>query len=167
MWLSSKPVPRILIPRSLVDELGEISDTARPLETGGFLCGARRGRDLEVTSRTLAGVVDIASPVSFERRSPHHAREIAALWGQSSGHLALIGDWHSHPVGDGTPSSTDKKAWRLLVQVMASAGVALIVSPAGLRVLYLRWSRLGSRVIEYSEIYSDESDLIYGLDRNV
>lgn len=164
MRLSSKTEPRILISKSLASELAAVSDAARPLETGGFLFGARRGCDLEIAGRTLAGDLDIASPVSFERRSTHHAREIAAQWGRSKGHIALIGDWHSHPVGAGAPSSTDRKAWRRLVQVMSSNGVAIIFSPAGMRVLYLRRSRLASQVVEYSEIYADESDLIFGLE---
>lgn len=97
-----------------------------PCETGGFLIGERRGPHIQVTGLTQQGSGDIATSTSFERNCPSHRDTIHRAWRCSDGMQSLVGDWHSHPLGSATASSTDVSAWRTLARTARKPIIGLI-----------------------------------------
>lgn len=106
----------VLIPKQVVTAVQAASAKHYPLETGGFLIGLRRGQHIEVTGLTHQAEGDIATRLSFERAGPAHRDHIHAAWSKSAEAETLVGDWHSHPNGSRTASSTDRRAWRKLAR---------------------------------------------------
>ncbi|MEO1321915.1 MAG: Mov34/MPN/PAD-1 family protein [Pseudomonadota bacterium] len=152
---------RILIPKAISNQIQIERQRAHPLETGGFLNGMRRGADIEITGLTTASPGDLASFNHFERRSAHHRQQLAKSWAVSKGLVSLIGDWHSHPVGNGVASNLDKKGWKKLVRAMRAHGVGLIATAETLQVYHLRAPSLRSTTELFKLTEATESDLVY------
>jgi len=104
----------VSIPKSLIAELVTARSENLPYETGGFLLGQRSAGDIEIVSATRQGRDDKATPSSFERNDPSHHLIAFDRWKRDAGRTGYAGDWHSHPTGDGSPSSTDRRAWSTL-----------------------------------------------------
>lgn len=154
----------IVVSRSLVDEIQRRREVALPLETGGFLLGARRGRHLEITEATFQGLGDIAKRTSFERLSGQHQRDASRAWSEGNGLVGLIGDWHSHPTGDAKPSETDRWAWAALTKSIRSTGIGLIAATGGISLFGIAQSRWRLTVSRAVLIESDQNDLVYALE---
>src|SRR5579871_1784012 len=120
----------LLVPNRLLKEMRTERSLALPNETGGFLVGKRRGEFIEVTDISTQGPDDCATPWSFDRSDAKHAREISGAWKSSAGSVGLVGDWHSHPFGDGSPSKQDRGAWKAIVTATRSDCVGLIFGDA-------------------------------------
>lgn len=87
-------------------------------EAGGLLIG-------RLISGTADVVVDRATgPVPSDRRSRFYfvrarrpAQEaVDAAWASSAGTQNYIGDWHTHPEDDPSPSCIDRRDWRQIVR---------------------------------------------------
>ncbi|WP_162177019.1 Mov34/MPN/PAD-1 family protein [Hyphomonas jannaschiana] len=152
---------RVLVQRAILERIEQERRTAHPLETGGFLEGYRRGRDIEITGLTVASSHDRASPVSFERCSLHHQQHLLASWRRSSGLISLVGDWHSHPAGQGAPSWTDRRAWARLIRSMHGDGVALIATAQGVRIFFLTALVKHKMASELLPIEETEHDCVF------
>ena len=153
--------PSILLPRSLFDALVDQRTLRQPRETGGFLLGVRRGPHLEITHHTAQGWSDIATRSSFERRGAHHQRDAEAIWRRTVGEVGLIGDWHTHPVGSAEPSETDRRAWRQLLARQQLTGVGMILSPAEVRMFWLRRGLASVQVTEAPLQFDEDDDLVF------
>jgi integrative and conjugative element protein (TIGR02256 family) len=89
-------------------ELEAESDRYRPRETGGILLGvAGPGKgEWEVTGLIGAGPRAKRERHRFTPDGPWQRAEIAERYARSAGAVAYLGDWHSHPAGNG-PSNLD------------------------------------------------------------
>src|SRR5690606_3672874 len=71
--------------------------------------------DIEVLTATRQGPGDKATPYSFDRNDDEsHVRIAMDRWKMDEGRTSYVGDWHSHPSGDASPSGKDRKAWSIL-----------------------------------------------------
>lgn len=86
-------------------------DTAAP-EAGGILLGYRRGEHLHVIDATLPQAEDHSSRFQFTRAKQPHQDIALARWEESSGTIDYLGDWHTHPEGNPSPSGLDASEWR-------------------------------------------------------
>jgi len=120
-----------VVPRRVLENMQVQRALHLPMETGGFLLGLRRGRHLEVTEHTTEQKGDISTHFSFTRSSDLHAERTRSAWRQSEGYVGLVGDWHSHPVGDGAFSTTDTRAWTALCKATSHWVVGIIVGDQG------------------------------------
>ena len=155
---------RVLLPRSVLNALDDQSRTAHPLETGGFLQGLRHGDDIEITDFTAAAPGDKATRTSFERRSHHHQTKLTSSWQKSDGVTSLVGDWHSHPAGAGTPSRTDLRAWAKLLRAIRLDGAALILTRNRIRVFWLKKRFRTATITELQIVYQNSDDLVFGFE---
>ncbi|MDD2776789.1 MAG: Mov34/MPN/PAD-1 family protein [Gallionella sp.] len=85
-------------------------------ESGGILLGLRRGAHFEVTSATAPTQFDKQSRFHFKRDSIGHSTIATEAWKRSGGYITYIGEWHTHPEHNPTPSSIDLQAWRELTR---------------------------------------------------
>jgi integrative and conjugative element protein (TIGR02256 family) len=148
----------VLLPRQIVTAVQSASAKHRPLETGGFLIGLRRGQHIEVTGLTEQGYADIATRISFERADSTHRDYVHAAWSKSDALETLVGDWHSHPNSSGAPSSTDRRAWRKLARNVNQSVLGLIESGDSVPSVYLAtkssyWSAIELLPSEQGEDY--------------
>ena len=80
-------------------------------ESGGILLGYRRGSHLHVTEATTPRESDKASRTRFFRSSAPHQRAALARWRGSGGTMDYVGEWHTHPECNPTPSTIDMRGW--------------------------------------------------------
>lgn len=81
-----------------------------PLETGGVLLGTRddeSGQDIIATELVGAGPNARRERRGFTPDGPWQREQIAKRYEASGRTLAYLGDWHSHPHGNG-PSDLDR-----------------------------------------------------------
>jgi integrative and conjugative element protein (TIGR02256 family) len=147
-------IPYVLLAKTVVDQVRRERLDRLPKETGGFLIGLRRGPHIEITDLTHQGPEDYSSHTSFERRDPKHRKKILASWRASDSTKSIVGDWHSHPYGAPEPSATDRKAWKILAQVVDRPVIGLIESGSSMPGVFLavrRGLRFGVRLEKVEE----------------
>jgi len=84
--------------------------THYPMEFGGFLIGSYSAEgNVALIDRVLLPQLFRSSPVAFERHSSGLEVELERLYALPEP-LFYIGEWHTHPDGPTTPSSTDRSA---------------------------------------------------------
>ena len=108
-------------------------------EAGGILMGYRRGPHTHVTEATVPTTRDVQRRFGFFRHATHHQRVALRRWKESGETLDYVGEWHTHPEDDPSPSSIDLKHWRDIAQVSSRPMVFLIVGR------WSNWSGVGLR----------------------
>lgn len=118
---------------------------ATDFEAGGVLLGKRRGRHFDVTHLTVPFPTDVRTRTAFNRESSGHQSEASALWTSSGREIGYLGEWHSHPEQDPSPSNIDIRQWEKASTEMIDGlpFLAVIVGDVNLSVSI--WQR-GSRV---------------------
>lgn len=91
-------------------------------ESGGILLGSWRSNTssidegtlfhAEVTDNTVPSEEDCQKRFSFLRQSFHHVEYAFSLWKRSNREVSYIGEWHTHPEDNPTPSKTDISQWK-------------------------------------------------------
>ena len=81
-------------------------------EAGGVLIGERRGPHLVVTNISEPGSADKRSRCRFDRKSKHHQKLIDESHSISRGKLQYLGEWHTHPERNPSPSQLDLASWK-------------------------------------------------------
>lgn len=88
---------------------------SRAPEAGGILMGYRRADHLHIVDATVPGPRDTGTRVSFRRDDLSHQRQASVQWRDSNGYLDYLGEWHTHPEINPSPSGTDRRAWQEIV----------------------------------------------------
>ncbi|WP_200768985.1 Mov34/MPN/PAD-1 family protein [Vibrio nigripulchritudo] len=83
-------------------------------EQGGTLIGEWRKQHMRVTGITRPQPQDKASRFSFERCGRTHSKLIRKHWKESGENINYLGEWHTHPELNPTPSGIDKRNWKQL-----------------------------------------------------
>ena len=105
----------ILVEGRVLDVISTYCQNSRgKCEAGGTLMGYRSGRHLHVLHATVPMPLDKRSRISFDRLDPGHQREVTRAWEESQGRVDYLGDWHTHPQLNPSPSITDYTEWAKL-----------------------------------------------------
>ena len=83
-------------------------------ESGGILLGFRRERHLHVTDATVPLGTDSRSRTHFYRSAEPHRQAAHARWQESGGIIDYVGEWHTHPELNPSPSTIDRRGWELI-----------------------------------------------------
>lgn len=123
---------RILIEGSVIDLVSHYrqQETKTP-EAGGILLGYRRDTHLHVVSATPPQQGDRRARHCFHRRDPLHHMTAVDQWKSSGSTIDYLGEWHTHPEGDPSPSSLDISEWRKICRTRQECMVFLIVGNVG------------------------------------
>ena len=83
------------------------------LEAGGVLLGRliEGSLDVVVDEITTPGPADERSRYAFKRSRKSAQPRVTQAWSESAGTRIYLGDWHSHPEDEPTPSSVDRRDW--------------------------------------------------------
>jgi len=104
----------VVISSPVIETLTSYIQSGDREEAGGMLLGYRRGDHLEVTHATEPTKYDIRKIFSFKRNSNTHTEIANKAWSDSKGHICYIGEWHTHPEDNPTPSGVDIREWKKL-----------------------------------------------------
>lgn len=129
-----KPLPfrpsgaMLLVEPQLLERLAAFRqmETSAP-EAGGILMGYRRGPHTHVTEATVPTSRDVRRRFGFFRHATHHQRVALRRWKESGETMDYVGEWHTHPEDDPSPSAVDLRHWREIAQGSTRPMVFLIV----------------------------------------
>lgn len=77
-------------------------------EAGGILLGRVYRDEVTIERVTTPSRRDKAARFWFNRDVPSAQERVTAAWQESGGILIYLGEWHTHPESQPTPSSTDR-----------------------------------------------------------
>lgn len=132
IWHIPKIDSKVLVEIHVVSLLGEYKQNinSKP-ESGGILLGYRRGEHLHVVQATTPQKNDVASRCSFTRKDPFHQSAALAKWHESGETLDYLGDWHTHPEYEPSPSRVDFEGWEQLMTRFEKPFVFMIIGITG------------------------------------
>jgi integrative and conjugative element protein (TIGR02256 family) len=109
---------RLIYLHDKVDNLIQSFWQLRPddLEAGGILIGKRRGQHLEITVASPPQADDKRSRCKFVRSPTGHQEIADERWVASEGEENYLGEWHTHPEVNATPSELDLREWKKLAR---------------------------------------------------
>lgn len=84
-----------------------------PLETGGLLLGYKADNgEIVVTNVTVSGPEAIHRETQFVPDYSYDQSAVEKIFNSTNGVSNYLGDWHTHPNGNGCLSRCDKRAMR-------------------------------------------------------
>lgn len=118
----------ILVKSSVLDLICAYrQDSRKKHEAGGTLMGYRSDQHLHVLYATAPMPLDKRSRISFERLDPGHQLAVTKAWKESQGRVDYLGDWHTHPQLNPSPSGIDYTEWAKLGSTLNKPLLFLIV----------------------------------------
>jgi integrative and conjugative element protein (TIGR02256 family) len=103
---------QVLLESTVLSQFGNyLQTTATKPEAGGILLGFRRNAHLHVVEATAPQPNDRRSLFSFLRRDKYHMITAVNFWQSHSETGDYLGEWHTHPEVNPTPSAHDMSEW--------------------------------------------------------
>jgi integrative and conjugative element protein (TIGR02256 family) len=149
----------VLLEKSVLARMTTVAADARfRHEVGGILLGSYRGRHLHIVDMTGPQAGDRGSRTRFHRTPKGHQAYARSLWRRSKGHVTHIGEWHSHPEPQPSPSLIDRASWVQTRQEQRRALAFVIIGNRG----HGLWSvaELGA-ICALALIDEDDDGLLY------
>lgn len=92
-----------------------------PQETGGILMGYHdMNEDVVVTNVIGPGPRGVHSPTTFKPDYAWQRGEVARVYEEQNRFVTYLGDWHTHPASDPTPSDRDRQTLRAIARSRAA-----------------------------------------------
>jgi integrative and conjugative element protein (TIGR02256 family) len=115
----------VIMPTVLEQLLSHRQLTICSQEAAGVLIGEARGSHLIIRELSEPGEGDIRSRHAVDRRGKHHQTAVDDAFARSGGALQYLGEWHTHPENNPSPSPKDLNSWRK--GLPANDGAVLII----------------------------------------
>ncbi|PTQ86790.1 Mov34/MPN/PAD-1 family protein [Agitococcus lubricus] len=125
-------------------------DLYKQSEACGILLGERRGNSLRVTHATEPYKTDQRTPTYYQRNTSGHQDVVNYLHQQSHGAIQYLGEWHTHPQLEATPSSTDYQEWARTTQLSRFRYTQLIFFIAGIKSDWL--GSIDNQVLSFGKL---------------
>lgn len=90
----------------------QVNDT--DTEAGGLLLGSVHGTNILIEQATIPTKWDKRLRYLFERLPYGHEAIALTQWTESRGTIRYLGEWHTHPENDPSPSGIDRYEWNIL-----------------------------------------------------
>lgn len=81
-------------------------------EAGGILLGYRRGNHTQIIDLTVPTKRDVQRRFAFFRHATDHQVAATRHWKESGETMDYVGEWHTHPEDDPSPSGVDLRNWK-------------------------------------------------------
>ncbi|WP_157275116.1 Mov34/MPN/PAD-1 family protein [Dechloromonas agitata] len=99
-------------------------------EAGGIFLGYRRGIHLHIVQATTPQPRDRRMRYRFDRYDQFHQAIASKQWEESDGTVDYVGEWHTHPEVNPSPSSLDISEWGKIHRTRQFPMIFLIVGLA-------------------------------------
>lgn len=123
-------------------------------ESGGILLGYRRDSHLHVVDATTPQPDDRCMRFRFFRRDPYHQQFALSKWRLSGSTLDYIGEWHTHPETDPTPSSLDFSEWE---KICGARKINMVFLVSGWTGNFWLGVGRGQHIVKADEVTSEEN----------
>ena len=120
-----------------------VQEREKSSEAGGILLGHVRGTHLEILEATEPSFWDRRFRYFFERMPYRHQGIDRRRWSASNGFIRYIGEWHSHPQDQSSPSSIDPHEWQLLAKGRCDRRALLSLIVGRMICILNTWMQLG------------------------
>jgi integrative and conjugative element protein (TIGR02256 family) len=147
---------RIKIAREAHDTiLGFTQSAPKSKEAGGVLMGRfiKEAKDIVIDKVTVPMKGDKRYRYEFKRLSALHQAELDREWMASKGTCNYLGEWHTHPEPDPTPSGVDIEDWKRKLKKDIFSGRYLYFLIAGTATISI-W-QADRRTIEITKLIPD------------
>lgn len=130
-------------------------------EAGGVLLGRfiQDTSDIVVDDVTTPGLDDVASRLTFRRSRRRTQELINQAWHKSGGTRNYLGEWHTHPEDDPSPSAVDLRNWHRIVKAAHYEQDTLIFVIVGLRQIRMweifRSSGMATQLVSGNTVVHD------------
>lgn len=109
------------VSHSIRSQIFELAATSFPNETGGVLLGYEAENGELVLTRIFGpGPNASHSRTSFHPDHEYQKAELASHFLATGGRESYFGDWHTHPLGIGQLSDTDRRTLRRIAETPAA-----------------------------------------------
>ncbi|WP_231886191.1 Mov34/MPN/PAD-1 family protein [Marinomonas atlantica] len=105
-------------------------------EAGGLILGSVHGQNMLIKEVTEPTINDKRFRCLFERMPFGHEAMALAKWTTSKGVTRYLGEWHTHPEDDPSPSTLDRAEWKSLAEKRIDKRPLLVVI-VGRKSLYV------------------------------
>jgi len=102
----------LTLPCSVMESMFQHERDWNGNESGGVLLGFAFQDHDEITGITVPSANDRRGMFSFLRRKSPAQKTINTAWNKSGGHVIYLGEWHTHPRNNPTPSGQDREMIR-------------------------------------------------------
>ncbi|WP_203583845.1 Mov34/MPN/PAD-1 family protein [Flagellimonas sediminis] len=98
--------------------LSYVQDMDEKDEAGGVILGRviKESNNVVIDVNTEPMEGDIRSRTRFKRGKKRHQKIINEIWKKSEGTCNYLGEWHTHPEKNPSPSSVDIKSWTRILK---------------------------------------------------
>lgn len=121
-------------------------------ESGGILQGKRlKNGGIIITDLTEPQPNDVQKRSFFKKDKDIHQQLSDKMWRESRGTCVSLGEWHTHPESDPTPSPLDKRGWNKNVRKQSDKNVYLFII-VGISELRL-WGKSKGSKLECAQKY--------------
>ncbi|MVW84814.1 hypothetical protein EI969_02420 [Pseudomonas sp. PB101] len=100
-------------------------------EAGGILLGYRKGPYLHVVQVTVPQLTDQRRRYRFDRAAHHHQQIALEQWRVSEMTMDYLGEWHTHPEINPSPSGMDINEWTKITKRQTKPMVFMILGLTG------------------------------------
>lgn len=100
---------KIIIDNNVEELFLKFIQTKNKSEQGGILLGSIKDNEIIINRASIPTVFDKSTRFSFERNKRSAQMAIDYEYLNSNGRIIYLGEWHTHPENNPTPSGTDLK----------------------------------------------------------
>ena len=126
---------QIFFSKKTFDEFEKVQKNAMASdENGGIILGVIVGDSLIVESITSASIKDERTRYAFLRQDEKHLEVWNSINKNTKGRIGYLGEWHSHPEKNPTPSKNDQEEWK---KIKKEIGEPLLFIIIGAETMYL------------------------------
>lgn len=123
---------KLLIEANVLTDLDNFRQNKKEsTEAGGIFLGYRRGIHFHVVATTTPQPKDLRSRFRFHRTDPYHQKTATTNWKSSNMEMDYLGDWHTHPEINPSPSGIDLSEWKKIYQQQKKSMIFLILGHTG------------------------------------
>ena len=148
VWYSDG-IRRVKIPQRVLDEFCTYEQRKDRNESGGILLGLVFKDYDEILELGVPSRNDKAGLFSFIRRKKPVQQKINRAWNTSGGYIIYLGEWHTHPRSDSTPSEKDRRMIENALQktLMEIDYLYLVIAGSNRSVWIGRQERKGLKIL--------------------
>ncbi|WP_201491369.1 Mov34/MPN/PAD-1 family protein [Pseudomonas paracarnis] len=132
VWEASPHHHKILVegaPLQTMDRYRQ--DRSDKTEAGGILLGYRKGPHLHIVQVTVPQLTDRCRRFRFDRSAHHHQQIALDQWHVSEKTMDYLGEWHTHPEINPSPSGVDINEWVKITNRQTKPMVFMILGLTG------------------------------------
>ncbi len=108
---------KVKITEEVINLFNRYRQTGKECEAGGILIGRedKNNGNLIVEYATYPMKKDIRKRYRFFRKDEGHIEYYNKIYKENNGIYAYIGEWHTHPENEPSPSIIDKNNWKRIL----------------------------------------------------